>query len=293
MGAEEPSGHPPRSVDSPRGRSTLHCMRFQPVTAPGTVLPTAAMAVLLSFSLGFVGAESVDPMRTLSEEPRADVRGLHAADTLTASGRRRAERLLETRVACLGCHTLDGVGGAIGPTLDGVGERLSAKSIRAKIANPQGITPGSRMPAQPLTPQNIDLLTELLASDAQWSGVESLTATAASDADPSGPGLYQQHCSSCHGIEGNGDGWNAANLPVTPTAHADATLMALRADDTLFDAIYAGGWVLDRSPRMPAFGELLTPDQIRTLVAHIRTLCDCTGPSWSRDGVGRSKGASR
>ncbi len=57
--------------------------------------------------------------------------------------------------------------------------------------------------------------------------------------------------------------------------------MARRSDDTLYDAIAAGGYVLDRSARMPGFGNLLSNTQIRALVTHIRTLCTCTQPTWA------------
>jgi hypothetical protein len=57
--------------------------------------------------------------------------------------------------------------------------------------------------------------------------------------------------------------------------------MSLRPDDTLYDGIAAGGWVLDRSHRMPAFGEALAPETIRGLVDYIRVLCDCQGPRWA------------
>ena len=60
--------------------------------------------------------------------------------------------------------------------------------------------------------------------------------------------------------------------------------MSPRPDDTLYDGIHAGGWILGKSHRMPGFGASLDDDQIRSLVAYIRTLCDCQGPAWSRDG---------
>ncbi len=63
--------------------------------------------------------------------------------------------------------------------------------------------------------------------------------------------------------------------------------MATRPDDTLFDGIAVGGYILDKSHRMPGFGELLTSGQIRGLVRHLRTLCRCEGPAWSRDGSPR------
>jgi mono/diheme cytochrome c family protein len=59
--------------------------------------------------------------------------------------------------------------------------------------------------------------------------------------------------------------------------------MSRRPDDALFDAIAAGGLVMNRSNRMPAFGETLTREEIRSLVRYLRTLCRCAGPSWSTD----------
>jgi hypothetical protein len=61
--------------------------------------------------------------------------------------------------------------------------------------------------------------------------------------------------------------------------------MSKRSDDALYDTIAAGGAVMNRSPRMPAFGASLMPDEMRALVRHIRELCRCQGPEWSRDGA--------
>ncbi|HSM59389.1 MAG TPA: cytochrome c, partial [Longimicrobiales bacterium] len=110
-------------------------------------------------------------------------------------------------------------------------------------------------------------------------------ATVETDRGP-GDALYGRHCAACHGPTGRGDGWNAPNLPVPPTAHADAGLMEGRADDALFDGIHGGARVLDGSPRMPPFGSLLGTGEIRALVATIRSLCDCSGPAWASDGHG-------
>ena len=61
--------------------------------------------------------------------------------------------------------------------------------------------------------------------------------------------------------------------------------MSARSDDDLYDTIAGGGAIMNRSPRMPAYGTTLAPAQIRALVRHIRTLCQCAGPSWSTDGA--------
>ena len=52
---------------------------------------------------------------------------------------------------CLLCHQLSSVDapfqGNIGPTLDAVGDRLSAGSIRARIVDPTRLNPATAMPA--------------------------------------------------------------------------------------------------------------------------------------------------
>ena len=59
--------------------------------------------------------------------------------------------------------------------------------------------------------------------------------------------------------------------------------MSKRPDDTLFDGIHAGGSVLNKSHFMPAWGHSFSAEEIRELVKHIRSLCRCEGPAWSRD----------
>jgi mono/diheme cytochrome c family protein len=173
------------------------------------------------------------------------------------------------------------------------------------------------MPASPFRPGILDEVVGLLVADgAGWRPVEAVEVpwaqrrgileawsgrAATSGAGESGDGprdgptgepgsardLYRQRCAACHGVDGDGGGFNAPWLPVTATAHSDPVAMSLRPDDTLYDGIAAGGWVLDRSHRMPAFGEALDRGTIRGLVAYIRELCDCRGPSWAAGEVDR------
>jgi mono/diheme cytochrome c family protein len=204
----------------------------------------------------------------------------------------RVRRTLDTRFACLGCHEVQGEGGRIGPPLDGLGERLLPSFVLEMVLDPVRAAPGSPMPHQPMPARDAARLARwLLDLGTPRPLVDRLSLADAGHPARSEPidgtrgaTLYERHCSACHGREGRGDGWNASRLPVPPAVHADSAAMSARPDDTLFDGIHAGAWVLDGSPRMPAFGDMLSVEDIRALVAHIRTLCGCAGPAWSRDG---------
>jgi mono/diheme cytochrome c family protein len=205
---------------------------------------------------------------------------------LTAFEQERTGRLLNDRLACMGCHRLGAVGGAIGPTFDGLAERVDEAYVLRMIRDPSSVLPGTLMPRQPMPEREARRLATYLMSTQAASTPPAAPMQAPpalpADGELNGASLYARHCASCHGTSGAGDGWNASNLPVVPTRHSDARVMSERADDTLYDGIAGGGFVLDKSNLMPAFAELLEPTQIRALVAHIRTLCGCAGPPWSR-----------
>ena len=200
---------------------------------------------------------------------------------------RKAETLLRDRWSCLGCHQLGDDGGRIGPRLDGIAHRLRPEYVRALIHDPAGLAAGTVMPASLEQPDRLDLVASyLLLRDAPWTGgdpVPGLPEPPPPDTAP-GAATYQARCAPCHGIQGAGDGFNAPFLPVAPTSHNDSAAMSLRPDDTLYDGIHAGGWILGKSHRMPAFGASLNDREERDLVRYMRTLCRCQGPAWSRDG---------
>ncbi|HZI27105.1 MAG TPA: c-type cytochrome [Gemmatimonadaceae bacterium] len=212
------------------------------------------------------------------------------AQSLSAFSRQKAERLLKDHLPCLGCHKLNGDGGTIGPDLTTVRERRSPAYIAAMINDPQRVVPGAAMPRILMPESTRRLIIQYLgerpgsATDDGAAGARPATpdVRAARATTQDGPALYARLCASCHGTNGKGDGPNASNLPVKPAVHSSGDAMSSRPDDSLFDTIASGGAVMNRSPRMPAFGATLSASEIRVLVRHIRTLCRCEGPSWSR-----------
>lgn len=209
---------------------------------------------------------------TLAMAPRS------RAEPLSSFGVQKVESLLTSTLPCLGCHTLHGKGGRLAPELSTVRQRRSAEYIGAMLRDPQAVVPGTQMPRPMLADRTRALLLRYLGGS-ETTGPVAPTPTGASS---SGPELYARFCSSCHGLEGRGDGPNATALPVRPSNHTDGARLALRSDDALYDTIAGGGAIMNRSPRMPAFGATLDPTQITALVRHLRTLCRCEGPAWSR-----------
>jgi mono/diheme cytochrome c family protein len=203
-------------------------------------------------------------------------------DGLSVFSKTKAAALLRDRLPCLGCHQLNGEGGTIGPDLTTVRERRSAAYIAAMVADPQRVVPGSPMPRVAMPSSTRDLIVRYLASQPGNAPDASIPAGAPPAAAADGAALYAKWCAACHGESGKGDGPNAARLPVRPAAHSSREAMSARPDDSLFDTIASGGAVMNRSPRMPPFGGSLTTVEIRALVRHIRTLCKCEGPAWSR-----------
>lgn len=208
-----------------------------------------------------------------------------AQATLSTAERRKAEALLRDHLPCLGCHSLAGTGGRLAPDLATVRTRRSSAYVAAIVDDPARVVPAAAMPRTPLPPTTRALIIRYLQTRPGNATDEVLVpAPAARPLLRDGAALYARWCTACHGPGGKGDGPNAPALPVKPAAHADAAAMSRRPDDSLYDTIAGGGAIMNRSPRMPAFGASLSPEDIRALVAHIRTLCRCQGPAWSRDG---------
>src|SRR3546814_2426064 len=95
--------------------------------------------------------------------------------------------------------------------------------------------------------------------------------------DLAGRKVYQEYCASCHGPRGEGQAnWEAPNdqgeLPAPPHnaeghtwKHADAMLYRMVSE----------GWRdpfnKTRELTMPAFGDQLSPEQIREVVTYLKT----------------------
>jgi len=63
---------------------------------------------------------------------------------------------------CVGCHAVGGVGGVVGPALDGVAGRYTDPELREWLSDPQSVKPGTTMPDLNLSSSDLDAVTAYL-----------------------------------------------------------------------------------------------------------------------------------
>lgn len=98
---------------------------------------------------------------------------------------------------------------------------------------------------------------------------------AGSAADPArGATQYAMLCASCHGARGAGDGPAGQGLDPRPRRHDDGAYMNALSNEHLFKVIKEGGASVGKSPLMAPWGGALSDDQIRDVIAFVRTLAD-------------------
>lgn len=209
-------------------------------------------------------------------------------EQLSAFSMKKAEILLKEKLSCLGCHQLGDSGGKIGPNLSNVRSRLKPSYVYEIIQNPVSVLPGTTMPKIVLPPKTLNLIVNYLLQQEVTTEENIYLSTVDHpiyivNDEENKEVIFVKYCASCHGVNGDGNGFNSKYLPVQPTNHRDKNYMSMRPDDTLFDGIFAGGYVLNKSHFMPSYGFTLSRPEIKQLVAYIRKLCDCSAPGWSRD----------
>ena len=106
-----------------------------------------------------------------------------------------------------------------------------------------------------------------------------LFAERAGDPPPGAAPTYRQYCAGCHGDAGRGDGLQARVTLLKVPDFGDAARMATLSDEYLYTSIAKGSAALGGTSAMPGWDPSLTPDEIRALVAYIRTFAARRKPS--------------
>jgi len=101
-----------------------------------------------------------------------------------------------------------------------------------------------------------------------------------------GKSLFGHYCAHCHGLSGDGDGFNAENLDKEPAELSAEKFQAKKTNHQIFKVINKGGAGVRKSHLMPVFGKTLSEADIWALVAFIRELGgDTSHPVFLPQGV--------
>jgi mono/diheme cytochrome c family protein len=103
---------------------------------------------------------------------------------------------------------------------------------------------------------------------------ESPSTPSPSKSDPSkGKRLFNHYCAVCHGVSAKGNGVNADNLDPHPADLTSEEVQGL-TDEEIYQVIDKGGAAVELSVAMPPWGKTLSGDQIRDVIAYIRTFSE-------------------
>jgi mono/diheme cytochrome c family protein len=115
---------------------------------------------------------------------------------------REGQRLFQQK-GCIGCHTLAGKGGTVGPALDDVGLRRSPEWMVQHFREPQAVSPGTVMPQFSFTEAEARALTEFLLHLREQK-VESNLPSLMSPVERGREVFRKYGCAGCHGIDAKG-----------------------------------------------------------------------------------------
>ncbi len=108
----------------------------------------------------------------------------------------------------------------------------------------------------------------------------ALISTVARAADmTSAASSYKDTCAKCHGDLGKGDGPKAKDLKdkdgkvVACGDLTDCAKMAKVTDDDMFKELKEGGASVGKTKFMTPYGDAMEDDEIKAMVAYVRTLC--------------------
>lgn len=197
-------------------------------------------------------------------------------------------RQLFVERGCQSCHKLDGVGGQLGPALDGEalktrhqvpmahveGEHTLVNWLQQHFANPQKVVAGSQMRPPRLTPAENDALTIYMLSLKRRDLPENYIAPdriaaldkALHNKELRGDVLYNRFCVQCHG-EGSYTTWDPFFQRFAPAIRGPG-LRAVADRNYLKTAIEKGR----PGTMMPAWGKSgggLTDAQVQSLVDYL------------------------
>lgn len=155
-------------------------------------------------------------------------------------------------INCAYCHSINGVGGNIGPDISNVGSGLDSEELTAYLQNPHAMVPTTLHPKLQFTEEELKAVVAYLGT----LGAEiSYSANA--------PGLFEKNCLSCHMINGEGG-----------TLGPDLSAIGSRRSINFLESFTTDPRSVLPGTTMPAYKDILTLEQIKDIAAYLYSLKD-------------------
>jgi mono/diheme cytochrome c family protein len=185
-----------------------------------------------------------------------------------------------TQVGCASCHQVGGAGSAVGPDLTLVGFRHSPQWLELWLADPQAWKPGTLMPNKQLSPAARAAIVSYLAGlkgqdwpkgGRPWDGVADKAAR--------GRLVYlRAGCVACHG-QGGAGGYpnnNVAGGKIPALENVFETYIKAELTAKIKRGVPSPVKADPKGPDplvfMPAWGDILSDDEIDSVASYLLTL---------------------
>jgi len=123
------------------------------------------LTACLLFCLFFLGCKrqtQTEANPTTNPTPRRNLK-TERAPTQTTNLAERGKRVYD-ETGCATCHAIGGIGGTIGPKLDGVGRKYDEAKLRTILLKPTTLNPNTVMPAFEGSEEDLEALVAYLKS---------------------------------------------------------------------------------------------------------------------------------
>ncbi|MFC1872543.1 c-type cytochrome [Chloroflexota bacterium] len=203
------------------------------------IIGTGIITIALLGTMGVIGGISA-PSRPAGEE----------------SPMVQAGRKVYKEINCGYCHSISGVGGAVGPDLSNIGGTRTEEQLTTYLKNPDAMVDATLHPKLLYTDEELHALVTYL-----------LTLGAPVEYSDEAPVLFAKYCSSCHAINGRGGRVG----PDLSTIGDRRSLNFLESFTVNPSSVFGGS-------TMPAYEDTLTKEQIANLAAYMANQKGTTPP---------------
>jgi mono/diheme cytochrome c family protein len=117
---------------------------------------------------------------------------------------------------------------------------------------------------------NVDTLRSAYDNELDWTDAQHVIPLTYREAQ--GKRIFYQQCVWCHADSTPAGPSNRSNLTPTPPLLNDGATLNAESDESMQSIVTLGGSAMGKSAMMPAYGRVLTPEEVRSVIAFTRAI---------------------